>query len=236
MLMQDLDAAGFALRRNNANASLIEVCIKWLANFHACFMHDTRPAIGKPSQLKNISTKPKYIEKIWPIGTYWHLATRIHEWESMPESSLKEAAAGIDQRLNGAQFQTLVHGDAKLANFCISSDITEVAALDFQYVGLGTGIKDLIYFLGSCINERDLLTQASHYLDIYLQDLQIALAASTNSHLVRSFGLIEQECRDLYCFAWADFERFLVGWAPEHSKLNEYSKQQTRRALQALKE
>ena len=72
----------------------------------------------------------------------------------MQNADLKKAAQGIDKRLQSARFQTLVHGDAKLANFCFS-DVGQVAAVDFQYVGKGCGMKDVAYFISSCFNEED---------------------------------------------------------------------------------
>ena len=38
---------------------------------------------------------------------------------------------------------------------------------------------------------------------------------------------LETEWRALYPFAWADFQRFLLGWSPGHRKLNSYSQRVT---------
>jgi thiamine kinase-like enzyme len=67
---------------------------------------------------------------------------------------LKEAAPVIDEKLNTCAYKTFVHGDAKLANFCFAPD-GQVAGVDFQYVGGGCGMKDVAYFIGSCLNEKD---------------------------------------------------------------------------------
>jgi Ser/Thr protein kinase RdoA (MazF antagonist) len=63
-------------------------------------------------------------------------------------------AAVIDQVLNNCSYQTIVHGDAKLANFCFSKE-GAVSAVDFQYVGGGCGMKDVAYFLGSCLTGKE---------------------------------------------------------------------------------
>ena len=45
---------------------------------------------------------------------------------------------------------------------------------------------------------------------------------------------LEKEWRALYPVAWADFERFMMGWSPGHRKLTEYSDATTERALDAI--
>ena len=45
---------------------------------------------------------------------------------------------------------------------------------------------------------------------------------------------LETEWRALYPVAWADFERFMMGWSPGHRKLTEYSDATTDRALEAV--
>jgi aminoglycoside phosphotransferase len=217
MILQDLNAEGFAKRSIHPSLSLVRLGVSWLANFHACFVNHS-----------NLSNR-KHLNKLWPIGTYWHLGTRADEWEAMPESPLKEAASEIDKRLNNANFQTVVHGDAKLANFCIHSTESMLAAVDFQYVGRGVGIKDFVYFLGSCFDSQALYEHAPSLLNEYFSSLKRATHKSS-----LNFEALEKEYRGLYAFAWADFERFLTGWSPGHKKLNDYSAEQTQFALQEI--
>ena len=227
MILEDLDASGFDQRRSQASLPLVELGVKWLANFHACFIDVDGLNVKCPVGLAH---KPQDDAKyLWPIGTYWHLATRPQEFQAMPESSLKKAASEIDERLNKGKFQTIVHGDAKLANFCIDSHQSKLAAVDFQYVGGGVGIKDFVYFLGSCLNSYALYEHAPHLLALYFREFKHATKDSS-----LDFDALEKEYRSLYPLAWADFERFLTGWSPGHQKLNAYSAEQTQKALKVL--
>ena len=214
LIMEDLDATGFSLRRKSASSEDIQACLSWLAHFHGRFF--------------TVST-----QSLWPVGTYWHLATRKDELEAMEPGELKNMAATIDNRLNLAKYQTLLHGDAKLANFCFSADLSvdgksKVAAVDFQYVGRGVGVKDLAYFLGSCLTEDALFELEEALLTSYFQYLREATSEYAPE---LDFSQLEAEWRELYCFAWADFYRFLAGWSPEHAKINSYMKQQLELAL-----
>ena len=221
IVLEDLDASGFSLRHRSVSDSQLDACLQWLANFHATFLMDSK-FDGSPAS-----------HGLWPIGTYWHLETRPDELAAMPNGLLKQAAAAIDDRLNKARFQTIVHGDAKLANFCFSSD-DQVAAVDFQYVGGGCGMKDVAYFISSCFNDSECERRESELLDRYFAHLKTAIGRSTNERLSQSFADLESEWRSLYCFAWADFYRFLAGWSPGHWKMHGYSERVTQTVLDEL--
>ncbi|TDF41476.1 DUF1679 domain-containing protein [Alteromonadaceae bacterium M269] len=211
LIIEDLDAAGFDLRLTEATLTEIQLGIRWLAYFHARF-------IDIPA------------DDLWPVGTYWHLATRQDEWHKMAEGELKQSAHQIDSHLNNAKYQTLVHGDAKLANFCWTRDTKNLAAVDFQYIGKGAGVKDVMYFLGSCLNSNELFEHESDLLDQYFGFFHQAL-----KHYQKMIDgqAVEREWRSLYPLAWADFHRFLQGWHPEHFKINDYMQKQTIIAFEA---
>jgi hypothetical protein len=202
IILEDLDKAGYALRLETLGEDNILACLRWLANFHGCYMNDKA-------------------ESLWEIGTYWNLSTRPDEWAAMEEGSLKQAASLLDDQLNNARFKTIVHGDAKSANFCFSDFGNSVAAVDFQYAGGGCGMKDVAYFLGSCMDEDACERNEQHYLDYYFKELKLAL----NRYQKRlDVSGIELEWRELFPVAWTDFYRFLQGWMPTHQKINRYTR------------
>lgn len=201
MVLEDLDFSGFPRRKSSVSLDELKACLLWLANFHATF----------------IGVHPV---NLWQIGTYWHLDTRPDELEVLSDKKLKKFAKAIDDKLNSCAFFTLVHGDAKLANFCFSEDGKQVAAVDFQYVGGGTGMKDVAYFIGSCLPEEDCERYESVLLDFYFEGLHKALRLKKKTLNVDA---LENEWRDLYPVAWTDFHRFLKGWSPGHWKINSYS-------------
>ncbi len=200
IVLEDLNLE-FPVRKDFLDLDGVKLCLEWLANFHANF-------IGKQPN------------GLWPIGTYWHLATRPDELEKLKNQELKIKASVIGDKLNSCKYQTIVHGDAKLANFCFSEDGSKVAAVDFQYVGGGCGMKDVAYFLGSCLSGEECLVHEEELLDYYFDKLGSALKVSNS---LIDFEELEQEWRQLYPFACADFTRFLLGWMPTHQKVNDYN-------------
>ena len=145
----------------------------------------------------------------------------------MADGELKVAAYELDEKLNNCQHKTLVHGDAKLANFCFSETNSDVAMVDFQYVGRGCGMRDVAYFLGSCLQVDECERHAHHLVDTYFDELRKYVPESIKAAL-------EDEWRSLYATAWADFHRFLAGWMPEHQKINRYTMAMTQQALAEL--
>ncbi len=185
-VLEDLDAAGFRGRSRRGDgdrrAFEIDACLAWLAKFHASFLDDAGP-VEHPG--------------LWSTGTYWHLETRPDELAAIEDPALRAAAPELDRRLRTARFQTLVHGDAKLENFCFGP--SEVAAVDFQYVGGGPGVRDVAYLVSGEPDEE-------RHVDRYFE------------HLRRETGSldVEREWRALKPIAAADFYRFLAGWAKAH--------------------
>jgi len=212
MVLEDLDDAGYDLRKDSVDWSDIEACLKWLANFHATYLEE------KPTGL-------------WDIGTYWHLDTRPDELKIMDDKTLQKAAPAVDEKLNNCKYLTFVHGDAKLANFCFSSSENKVAAVDFQYVGGGCGMKDVAYFIGSCLYEEDCEKLEDKILAFYFKELESVIALK-NKDL--NFKELEKEWREMYPVAWTDFHRFLKGWSPSHWKINSYSEKMARQVIRKL--
>ena len=81
-----------------------------------------------------------------------------------------------------------------------------VAAVDFQYVGGGCGMKDLAYFVGSCLDEVACESRESEILEVYFGAL---FKACDRLNKAIDFNALEAEWRQLYPMAWADFYRFL---------------------------
>ncbi|PLX86315.1 MAG: choline kinase [Desulfuromonas sp.] len=214
MVLEDLDEAGFPQRREAVSEAELLACLGWLANFHATFL----------------GCDP---DGLWEQGTYWHLETRPDELEALADLPLKRAASAIDRMLRESPYQTIVHGDAKLENFCFSPDGGEVAAVDFQYVGGGCGMKDLAYYIGSCLDEEACERLEPWLLESYFASLRKALARLQPSI---DAGELEKDWRALYPVAWTDFHRFLKGWSPGHWKLTDYSERMARAVVRRLEQ
>jgi fructose-1,6-bisphosphatase/inositol monophosphatase family enzyme len=203
LILEDLQVIGFDQELARPNRQQIKACIAWLASFHGYFLDDRD-------------------QSLWDQGSYWFLDTRIDEWENIPDGPTKQLAALLDKRLKLAKYQTIIHGDAKLANFLYSDQSHSVAAFDFQYTGHGVGVIDLAYFFSSLPIESKFDRFENDLLDFYFDQLEQSLIKHSKHH---HFQAIEQEWRELYLIAWADFIRFLKGWGPGHWKLSTPNKE-----------
>lgn len=188
LVLEDLDAAGYDQRVDEASGVTLEAALAWLASFHARFL-------GERS------------DGLWSVGTYWHLATREDELAAIEDRELRDAAPDIAARLAAARYQTLLHGDPKEANFCFTRD-GKAAAVDFQYAGRGCAMSDVAYLLyGRDDEPEDGVADAR--LAIYFRHLRRELARRTDDV---DADAVEAEWRALYPVARRDFVRFLAGW------------------------
>lgn len=209
LLLEDLSLSGYEPARPPRPEHMSDA-LRWLAHFHSRFLGQSPPGL-------------------WPCGGYWHLATRRDEWRRMPDGPLKQAAPELDRILRNARYQTLMHGDAKPANFCWSQD-RGAAAVDFQYVGVGCGIRDVAYFLDCCLDEAADHERVGRWLDVYFESLHRAL--QEDGHGAHSRPL-EAEWRALFPAAWSDFQRFYQGWSSRAPRLGAYGQLQLRLALES---
>ncbi len=183
LVLEDLDVAGFGGRSRDPRGEELEACLAWLAHFHARFL----------------GVEP---QGLWVEGTYWHLQTRQEELGATRDPAVRARAPALDAALRGARHRTLVHGDAKPANFCFDRRGRRVAAVDFQYVGGGVGVRDLSYLLhGAAAGALE-----ARSVDLYFERLRAEVEPGVD------VDAVEAEWRGLYPVATQDFERFLAGW------------------------
>ena len=220
LVLEDLDASGYSVRVSRPSLKDLKRCLHWLANFHAHHLISTQ-------------SEPKFPADLWERGTYWHLATRPDEWVAMPNAHpLRINADRIDRCLR-IPVQTIVHGDAKLANFCFDSNSPQVAAVDFQYVGPGCGMSDVAYLLGSALNDEMIAEHECELLDHYFTLIEASIERNNCFNLANP-GELSATWRPLYPVAWTDFTRFLIGWSPTHQKLTPYASALQQRCLKYL--
>ncbi|MGR5119762.1 phosphotransferase [Vibrio astriarenae] len=212
IVMDDLANYGFVQTCDKASTHHLSACLYWLAHFHAKYIGNQGGGL-------------------WESGTYWHLETRPDELEALDDLPLKSAAKEIDHALKKTPFQTLVHGDAKLANFCFTESGDKAAAVDFQYVGKGCAMKDVALFMSSAVEPEDCSEMESWILDEYFHHLHQAIA---HYQPTLSPKEVEQAWRPMFALAWADFQRFVKGWSPNHWKINTYTESLKERALEQL--
>ncbi|NRA42338.1 MAG: phosphotransferase, partial [Pseudomonadales bacterium] len=180
LVLEDLDASGFDGRveaKSQHSLMMLQACLRWLAHLHGKFL---RPNINNLKCQDSAVAVPESSQAgLWPTGSYWHLSTRPDEWAALPDGELKRYAAALDSALRHSDYHTLIHGDAKLANFCFKTlpktQAIDVAAVDFQYLGWGCGMRDVAYCISSALEASQCSAQSEALLDYYFQQLRFAI-------------------------------------------------------------
>jgi thiamine kinase-like enzyme len=227
--MEDLKQS-FPLAKSALSERHTQVVLRWFAQFHATHFgsrHEEYPP-PIPSPGKDFPTKRPDLWKslqetghlssisYWETGSYWYLTTRLRERATLPSSKdpLKDwkgaISAAIDYAVQSIPrcFQTLIHGDAKVANVLFDSQEEHVAMYDFQYCGWSSPMRDVAAFLVTSTQKLD-------------EDIQDRLLRFYHKELISELSNRDQEAAKYYSFdlmlehygsCIADFYRFQYSW------------------------
>ncbi|KAJ3081589.1 hypothetical protein HDU99_005303 [Rhizoclosmatium hyalinum] len=214
IIMEDLSAL-FPLPMDECcDRASVKGMLRWLALFHAWFWGRTR---DMPK--RNVWSGAK---GVWERGCYWELETRGAEF-SVLSDDWKRIGREVHAMLERvpAQFLTLCHGDAKTENCLVRKEVegdsesNEVAMYDFQYVGVGVGMKDVVYLL--CTSgfgmTRDIEEEMLQWYFKCLQDGFEKRTATVDDGITPSWELYTREIMmDHYELCMIDWLRFMLGW------------------------
>ncbi|TGZ77472.1 hypothetical protein EX30DRAFT_344116 [Ascodesmis nigricans] len=185
------------------------VVVKWLAGFHAAFWGWEGVAVGSPLSVVD----PEHTEGVWRQGGYWYLDTRREELEGMVEAGeygwlepWVETAQDM-LRKEDVPGRTLVHGDLKAANVLFDEDWKRCAVYDFQYVGKGLGVMDLVYFLGTSVGRQVMKDEAQ--VERLLEEYYVELERRVGDGLGRYTREVMMSQLEI---AMVDWFRFMAGW------------------------
>ena len=233
-LLSDLRSQ-FPDEYGSINECRTRTALRWLASFHAIFWeHETVIS----NQTKEAAETNLTSSKLWDHGGYWHLDTRLEEWEDMGSSwlELKNCAFAIDERMkaDGQQFKTLVHGDFKSANVLFNAEGTDCGVVDFQYCGTGYGMKDIVMFIVSSTSSKVLQSLGEKgLLEIYYEELILNLREIGRLPEDRINAVTVEVLESQYKLALLDYVRFMAGWGFWGSNSG-YAENRTRALLREI--
>lgn len=196
IIMEDLSRS-YSSADHSQNLDVTFGVLSWLASFHSSFWNYQGPTVPHP-----LLPIPATCESgVWAEGGYWYLSTRLDDLSSIPPRwrsiahKVDEAIANIPHR-----YKTLVHGDCKSANIMLDAQSRQAALYDFQYVGLGPGVRDVVYFLVSSV--RGVTGHTEHkFLQHYYDCLRLKPDGYTFAIMLQHYEL-----------CMVDYYRFLLGW------------------------
>ncbi|KAI8840346.1 kinase-like domain-containing protein [Chytriomyces cf. hyalinus JEL632] len=177
-----------------------KAALKWFANLHGYFMgSSSSQSHPQRSMTETTSTE----EGVWDQGSYW----LDKDWQQLGRR-VDELLASIPVELT-----TLIHGDAKTENCLLnhalldSDGLPAIAFYDFQYVGYGSGMKDVVYFLATSIDWLDEKAE-TELLDWYFTCLIRVL--KQKGSVWKTFT--KEVMMDQFELCMVDWLRFMKGW------------------------
>ncbi|KAK4695863.1 hypothetical protein P7C70_g8474, partial [Phenoliferia sp. Uapishka_3] len=181
LLLEDLEEEFDVDGGGRLTTNQTTLVLNWLAQFHATYTNlpsstvpnlISSPNPSNPSASFASSASPtaalslsSISSGIWAQGSYYHLRTRLSEHSSILNSKAHAwwlpYAEWVDANLSDPRSvgRTIIHGDVKSANIAFSrkkGGEESVVLWDFQYVGMGLGVRDVVYFLATSVDARAL--------------------------------------------------------------------------------
>jgi thiamine kinase-like enzyme len=157
---------------------------------------------------------------LWEEGSFWQLGTRRHELDDLEDVWIRygldtTCAEEIHDILTTSRFRTVIHGDAKAANFFFYDGqegyrntvarTLRIGGYDFQYSGMATPLRDVAYFL-CCSMRHDLIRDHEDALLLYYYN---ELCASLCQQDADEYHF--DEMKSIYDVCVVDLARFMAG-------------------------
>ncbi|RAL03370.1 uncharacterized protein BO80DRAFT_423273 [Aspergillus ibericus CBS 121593] len=219
-------------RRSALSPTQVHGALAWLAGFHGG-SRNLRPdnnweayVLPPLQESRRRQTRPDAGNGLWLNGGYTYLETRRKEYAALAQDTESEWSDALCRESDGDSMsvaemvalvlspcgrpmESYIHGDVKSENLFTTTQGTQVAFFDFQYVGLGLGVCDLAK-LFTCSVPLEMLVDAGEPLPEQLT-MQAGEKRLLEWYRTR---LLEGEASDPY--PWELFQRHwevaLVDW------------------------
>ena len=165
IIMEDLNEKGLFMldREDPFDVKTLKLIVKYFAELHSYFMG--KENLKKIEWIKNYNfgeyMKEFTIKNFEKKKSYFLSNNKnkltdflINEIKNIKISELYEK---INPDLeNNKNRITLLHGDTQPANLMINSTKDKMAMIDWQYINIGLGLKDIILFIGISLDENNI--------------------------------------------------------------------------------
>ena len=125
---------------------------------------------------------------------------------------IQSIANEIDSKIEEAiqeGYGTIVHGDVKSENILFSKDLSTAALYDFQYVGAGLGVQDVVYLFVAAADDKSLQDGGDLHL---LKSYHEMFIKKIEKRGLKRDDYPFEKLLEHYQLALLDFYRFLLGW------------------------
>jgi Ser/Thr protein kinase RdoA (MazF antagonist) len=150
------------------------------------------------------------VEGLWEEGCFWQLGTRMDELNYLDRSWKRygldrDMAVRIHELVRRLPHRTIVHGDAKAANFFWFKDDSTIGGYDLQYCGMASPMRDIAYMLGCSMQE--------HLIEEYEETLLRHYHTQLMSHLSTEHAadFTFEVMQSAYDLCVCDLVRFMCG-------------------------